>query len=127
MKHDQGMLKKRELTVRTESPFVRSLHMILMYWAKILRLARSSQTAQLRKDTCMVDHDEIPTDDEVLDAIRSTAEGLTPTALMDALEASGHTQDNIIRAIQRVLDRNKVCLADGARLVPTRVKEPAFA
>ena len=75
----------------------------------------------------MSDHTEIPTDDEVLDALRATADGLTPTALMQALEASGHTSDNIVSAIQRVLDRNKVCLSDGARLVPTQIDEPAFA
>lgn len=127
MKHDRSMLMGRELAVRTDSPFVRYLYSILMYWAKFLRLAWSSQTANSGKESRMADLNEIPTDDEVLDALRASADGLTPTALMDVLEASDHTRENIIRAIQRVLDRNKVCLSDGAKLVPTEVNELAFA
>lgn len=75
----------------------------------------------------MSDQPEIPTDEEVLAALETTVDGLTPTALMDALRAEGHSDENIIRAIQRVFDRNKVSLSEGARLVPTSVNEPAFA
>jgi hypothetical protein len=70
--------------------------------------------------------DEIPNDDEILDALRASEGGLTPTELMQALEAE-HTRENIIRAIQRVLDRNKVFLSDGAKLVAAPVDEPALA
>ena len=70
---------------------------------------------------------EIPTDEEVLAALQTSAEGLAPTALIQALQAQGHTEENIIRAIQRVFDRNKVCLSEGAKLVPTPAVEPAFA
>lgn len=69
---------------------------------------------------------EIPTDDEVLDALRASDGGLTPSALMQALEID-HTPENIIRAIQRVLDRNKVRLSDGAKLIPTEIDELALA
>lgn len=94
-----------------------------MYAAQFLRRARSSQSTNVQKERSM---DEIPTDDEVLDALRASEDGLTPTALLQALAAE-HTPENIIRAIQRVLDRNKVFLSDGAKLVPAPVDEPALA
>jgi hypothetical protein len=75
----------------------------------------------------MADLPEIPTDDDVIAALQLSADGLTPSALIHALQADGHTEENIIRAIQRVFDRNKVCLSEGAKLVPTPVVEPAFA
>jgi hypothetical protein len=70
----------------------------------------------------MPDLPEIPTDTEVLEALAASDNGLTPSELMAVLEVD-HTRDNIIRAIQRVLDRGKVCLSDGARLVPTPIDE----
>lgn len=126
MKHDQSMRVPSEPSVRTESPFVRFIHPILTYWANFLRLARSSRDVDLRKDECMATSPEIPTDDEVLDALRASDGGLTPSALMQALEID-HTPENIIRAIQRVLDRNKVRLSDGAKLIPTEIDELALA
>ena len=75
----------------------------------------------------MSDHPEIPTDEQVLAALQGTDEGLTPTELIQALRDDGHTEENIIRAIQRVFDRNKVSLSEDAKLVPTPVGEPAFA
>lgn len=74
----------------------------------------------------MPDLPEIPDDEEVLAALKASENGLTARQLVAVLEAD-HTQDNIIRAIQRVLDRGKVCLSDGARLVPTPVYEPVAA
>jgi hypothetical protein len=74
----------------------------------------------------MDDLPEIPTDDEVLAAINAANGGLTPSELMAVLETE-HTRANIIRAIQRVLDRGKVCLSDDSKLVAANVDEPAFA
>src|SRR4051794_11588046 len=104
MKHGQGMLTDRRINHRTESLFVRCLYPILIYATQLLWRARASQSANVQKERYM---DEIPTDDEVLDALRASEDGLTPTALLQALGAE-HTAENIIRAIQRVLDRNKV-------------------
>jgi hypothetical protein len=75
----------------------------------------------------MSDQFEIPTDEEVLAALATGSEGLSPSELIQALEAQGHTEENIIRAIQRVFDRNKVSLSEGAKLVPTAVYELALA
>jgi len=125
MKHDHSMLTGGDLAVRTESRFVRYFHQIFAYGAQILRLARSRQDPHLRKESSMPDFPEIPTDDEVLAALGASDDGLTPTELMGALEPD-HTRDNIIRAIQRVLDRGKVHLTDDAKLVAS-VVEPAFA
>lgn len=61
-------------------------------------------------------NDEIPSDAEILDAIREKEEGMTPSEIFTALEAN-HSLDNIIRGIQRVLDRGLVGLSDGARLI----------
>lgn len=74
----------------------------------------------------MSDQPEIPTDEEVLAVIQASGDGLTPTSLMQALEAQDHSPENIIRAIQRVLDRGTVHLSDDAKLVAAEV-EPAFA
>ena len=79
MKHDQGMLIDRGVTHRTKSLFVRCLYSILMYAAQFLRRARSSQSTNVQKERSM---GEIPTDDEVLDALRASEDGLTPTALL---------------------------------------------
>jgi hypothetical protein len=126
MKHDHSMLSGYEPTARTESRFVRYLHPILMYAAQALRLARSSQSVDVRKERCMADLPEIPTDEEVLAALEASDGGLTPSQLMAVLEAE-HSRDNIIRAIQRVMDRGKVRLSDGARMIPTPVDELAIA
>lgn len=125
MKHDRRMLAHQGLNIRTESPFVRSFEALCTAFANLLRLARSPQGVEPVKGKCMADP-EIPTDEEVLAALEATAGGLTPSELMAVLEVD-HTRDNIIRAIQRVLDRGKVCLSDGAKLVPAHVDEPAFA
>ena len=74
----------------------------------------------------MADLPEIPTDEEVLAALEASDGGLTPSQLIAALEAD-HSRDNIIRAIQRVMDRGKVRLSDGARMIPTPVDELAIA
>jgi hypothetical protein len=74
----------------------------------------------------MPDQPEIPTDAEVLAALQANPEGLTPTALIQALQAQDHSAENIIRAIQRVLDRGTVHLSDDAKLVVAEV-EPAYA
>lgn len=70
-------------------------------------------------------HDEIPTDDQVLDVLRQTAKGLTPTELLEVLQREHHSRANIIRAIQRVFDRGLVDLSDGARLVEAKVRVAA--
>lgn len=125
MKHDASMLIRSGPTVRTESRFVRYIHQILTYWPPFLRLARSSQNATSRKDNCMPEL-EIPTDEEVLAALGTSDAGLTPSQLLAVLEVD-HTRENVIRAIQRVLDRGKVYLTDGARLVPAQIEELAAA
>lgn len=111
---------------RTESPFVRYLHQILMYGAEFLRPAQPPRNASPGKENCMPDQPEIPTDAEVLAALQANPEGLTPTALIQALQAQDHSAENIIRAIQRVLDRGTVHLSDDAKLVVAEV-EPAYA
>lgn len=126
MKHDRSMLLRRQPAIQPESQFARYLHRILTYGAKLLRLARSPQDAKPRKENGMADLPEIPTDEDVLAALEMTPGGLTPTELMAVLEPD-HTRDNIIRAIQRVLDRGKVHLSDGAKLVPATVHELADA
>lgn len=75
----------------------------------------------------MADQPEIPTDDDVLAVLATSEDGLTPTELLEALIVAGHTEENIIRAIQRVFDRNKVSLSEETKLVPTSAVEPAFA
>jgi hypothetical protein len=127
MMHEGAFPKTPNRTTRTESPFVRYFERLWALFANSLRLARSSQNANPGKEHCMPEQQEIPTDEEVLAALATNPEGLTPTALMAALEAQEHTRENIIRAIQRVLDRGKVCLSDDAKLVPAKVDEPAFA
>ena len=72
----------------------------------------------------MPDLPEIPTDDEVLAALEGSEGGLTPSELIAVFHAD-HTRENIIRAIQRVLDRGKVQLSDGAKLVLAPIKEMA--
>lgn len=126
MKHDRHMLAHPGFNNRTESPFVRSLEALCTTLTRFLRPARSSLDANPRKEKCMADP-EIPTDEEVLAVLQTSADGLTPSALIQALQVEGHTEENIIRAIQRVFDRNKACLSEGAKLVPTPVVEPAFA
>ena len=74
----------------------------------------------------MSNQSEIPTDDEVLAALEGNPEGLTPSALLEAL-GNDHSSDDIIRALQRVLDRGKVHLSDDAKLLATNVGEMAFA
>lgn len=69
--------------------------------------------------------EEIPSDDEVLAVIRGSAHGIMPSALIQALCEAGHTEENTIRAIQRVFDRGLVCLGDGARLVEAKVRVAA--
>lgn len=67
-----------------------------------------------------------PFDETVLDVIRSSG-GITPSALLEALENSDHTRNDVINSIQRVFSRGKIVLADGGRLVvaPERVKAAA--
>jgi hypothetical protein len=73
----------------------------------------------------MAMNDEISSDEEVLAVIRESGAGIAPSALLKALCDTGHTEDNSIRAIQRVFDRGLVSLADGARLVEAKVRVAA--
>lgn len=126
MKHDQNMLLGRELVVRTEPWFVRYAHQILRYGAQLLRPSQLQEADQPERRN-MPDLLEIPDDEEVLAALQESADGLTPTALIRALEARDHTPENVISAIQRVLDRGKVHLSDDAKLIVATLEEPAFA
>lgn len=58
---------------------------------------------------------EIPSDTEVMAALASKPEGLTPEEII-AYFQSDHELGDIIEAIQRVLDRGKVVLVQGGRL-----------
>ena len=61
--------------------------------------------------------DEIPTDDEVLAAIGEDTEGRSPSEVLNLLIDGGHTRANSQRAIQRVLDREKVQYSTALKLV----------
>jgi hypothetical protein len=68
---------------------------------------------------------EIPTDQEIWDALDSKDGGLTPNELVDALESQGHEFSDIVKAVQRVFDRGTVRLVGGGRLVTDRVMAEA--
>lgn len=109
MKHDHSMLVEREIPVRTESRFVRYIHHILTYWPDFLRLARSSQNATPRKETCMPDLPEIPNDDQVVSALAKLNGGrATALELCQALVAEGHPVLQSQLAIQRAADRGRI-------------------
>ena len=71
-------------------------------------------------------HDEVPSDGEILGVIDGAECGLTPGEIFQALEAE-HSRENIIRGIQRVLDRGLVELTDGARLIRCKEHEDLAA
>ena len=73
----------------------------------------------------MTHSDEIPTDAEVIQELSSTDEGLRPSELVERLEASGHSYENVVRAVQRVLDRGKAVLGDGGRFIAVEGLEVA--
>lgn len=68
---------------------------------------------------------EIPSDQEIWDALDSKDEGLTPKELVSALQANGHEFSDIVKAIQRVFDRGTVKLVGGGRLVTDRIMAEA--
>ena len=68
---------------------------------------------------------EIPTDQEIWDALDSKDGGLTPNELVDALVAKGHEFADIVKAVQRVFDRGTVLLVGGGRLVTDRAMAEA--
>jgi len=68
---------------------------------------------------------EIPTDQEIWEALDSKSEGLTPNELVAALENNGHELSAIVKAVQRVFDRGTVCLVGGGRLVTDRAMAEA--
>lgn len=72
------------------------------------------------------DH-EIPTDDEVLSELLSQNDGLRPSELVERLQAKEHTYEDIVRAVQRVLDRGKAELRDGGRFVAVVEEEQQAA
>ena len=69
--------------------------------------------------------DEIPTDADVIQELASADEGLRPSELVDRLEAAGHSYENVVRAVQRVLDRGKAVLGDGGRFIAVEGLEVA--
>jgi methanogenic corrinoid protein MtbC1 len=58
---------------------------------------------------------EVPSDEQVMEALASKPDGLTPDEIISYFE-SDHELSNIIEAIQRVLDRGKVVLGRGGCL-----------
>jgi hypothetical protein len=58
---------------------------------------------------------EIPSDEQVMYALASESNGLTPDEIISYFD-SDHELSDIIEAIQRVLDRGKVILGRGGRL-----------
>ena len=76
--------------------------------------------AQAGRDTMMTyeaDVDEVPTDDEVMAIVGATEDGIDAASLVDQLVAGAHTRRNSQRAVQRALDRGKIDLGRGLRLV----------
>lgn len=73
----------------------------------------------------MAHNDEIPTDAEVIAALQSCEGGLRPSDLVSRLEEAGHTKENVVRAMQRVLDRGKASLSDGGRFVAAEAAKQA--
>jgi hypothetical protein len=74
-----------------------------------------------------IEQDVPPSDLEVLTVIRTSQEGISPSALLQALCDQGHSRDNTIKAIQRVFDRGLVDLVDGAKLVESKDDTQAAA
>lgn len=72
-------------------------------------------------------HDEIPSDDEVLVIVRSISSGVTPNKLLKALCENGYEQGDVIRAIQRVFDRGLVELGEAMTLVETPERQSVAA
>lgn len=68
---------------------------------------------------------EIPTDQEIWEALESKNEGLTPSELVAALKNKGHELSAIVKAVQRVFDRGTVSLVGGGRLVTDRAMAEA--
>jgi hypothetical protein len=68
---------------------------------------------------------EIPTDQEIWDALDSKDGGLTPNELVGELESQGHEFSDIVKAVQRVFDRGTVRLVGGGRLVTDRAMAEA--
>lgn len=60
---------------------------------------------------------EIPSDDQVIGAIQDGGGSVKAPELMGALIRQGYTEDEVVRAIQRTLDRGKVSLGKGLELV----------
>ena len=71
--------------------------------------------------------DNPPQDQEILDLIAEAEGGLTPTELIEALEAQDYTFDQVIEALQRVFDRGLVQITSGARLMVFQEQRKAFA
>jgi len=69
-----------------------------------------------------MEHDMPPKDEEILDVLRKHDDGLSADELIRFLLAS-HDEQQIIEALQRVLERGKVDFSPDALLVAT----PEFA
>ncbi|MEQ1549119.1 MAG: hypothetical protein ABL918_10820 [Chakrabartia sp.] len=72
-----------------------------------------------------VQSNEIPTDQEIWEALDSKDGGLKPSELVEILESKGHDFSDIVKAVQRVFDRGTVRLVGGGRLVTDRAMAEA--
>lgn len=112
MKHDGNMLAQREISIRTESPFVRYFLSLYAAVANFLRAARSSQSAILREESCMPEQIEVPSDDEVIGVLQELHGKADARALCAHLMEKGHPRLASQLAIQRTAERGKIVLRD---------------
>lgn len=71
--------------------------------------------------------DNPPQDQEILDLLNASPKGLTPSEIIDTFIRQDHTFEEVIEALQRVIERGLVEIASGARLVAFQEQHKAFA
>ena len=71
--------------------------------------------------------DNPPQDQEILDLLNASQNGLTPSEVIDTFIQQDHTFEEVIEALQRVIERGLVEIASGARLVAFQEQRKAFA